>query len=171
MGSAAAARMWMLLQSERSLGLESVRWKVAATVKTTKATAGAPVVPAMVPARPAAMARALPPQSLAPVATNTPAGPVLPPRGVQPVEALQNMRAVGEAAILPLQERISLMESLNANHVRGCTKCRLHETRKNTVFGEGALDAELMFIGEGPGESEDETGRPFVGGRASCWRT
>ena len=44
-----------------------------------------------------------------------------------------------------------------------CQKCGLAETRTNVVFGEGARDAEVMFIGEGPGEPEDRTGRPFVG--------
>jgi DNA polymerase len=44
-----------------------------------------------------------------------------------------------------------------------CKKCRLHELRKNIVVGEGDPKATLMFIGEGPGEEEDNTGRPFVG--------
>ena len=44
-----------------------------------------------------------------------------------------------------------------------CQKCGLAETRTNVVFGEGARDAEVMFIGEGPGEQEDRTGRPIVG--------
>ena len=44
-----------------------------------------------------------------------------------------------------------------------CRKCRLCETRTNVVFGEGDPNAELMFIGEGPGADEDKTGRPFVG--------
>jgi len=44
-----------------------------------------------------------------------------------------------------------------------CKKCRLHELRKNIVVGEGDPKAKLMFIGEGPGEEEDNTGRPFVG--------
>ena len=44
-----------------------------------------------------------------------------------------------------------------------CQKCGLAETRTNVVFGEGARDAEVMFIGEGPGEQEDRTGRPLVG--------
>lgn len=44
-----------------------------------------------------------------------------------------------------------------------CSRCKLAETRINTVFGEGDRNAELMFIGEGPGENEDKTGRPFVG--------
>lgn len=44
-----------------------------------------------------------------------------------------------------------------------CRKCGLADTRHNVVFGEGARNAEVMFIGEGPGEQEDLTGRPFVG--------
>jgi len=44
-----------------------------------------------------------------------------------------------------------------------CTRCKLHTTRRNIVFGVGAADAPLMFVGEGPGEQEDLRGEPFVG--------
>lgn len=44
-----------------------------------------------------------------------------------------------------------------------CTKCDLHSTRTNVVFGTGNPQAEVMFIGEGPGAQEDESGLPFVG--------
>jgi uracil-DNA glycosylase len=44
-----------------------------------------------------------------------------------------------------------------------CVACKLSATRRNVVFGEGDSDARLMVIGEGPGEDEDRTGRPFVG--------
>lgn len=44
-----------------------------------------------------------------------------------------------------------------------CQKCVLCETRTNVVFGVGTPDAEVMFIGEGPGQNEDEQGEPFVG--------
>ena len=44
-----------------------------------------------------------------------------------------------------------------------CTRCRLCETRKNIVFGEGNPRARLVFVGEGPGRDEDIQGRPFVG--------
>lgn len=44
-----------------------------------------------------------------------------------------------------------------------CTRCRLAEGRQNVVFGSGHPDAELMFIGEGPGANEDRQGLPFVG--------
>ena len=42
-------------------------------------------------------------------------------------------------------------------------RCRLHETRKNIVFGEGSPDAKLVFVGEAPGADEDAQGKPFVG--------
>ena len=44
-----------------------------------------------------------------------------------------------------------------------CTKCELHHSRKNAVPGEGPADADILFIGEGPGFHENEQGRPFVG--------
>ncbi len=44
-----------------------------------------------------------------------------------------------------------------------CTRCKLHATRQNIVFGVGAEDAPLMFVGEAPGEQEDKRGEPFVG--------
>ena len=44
-----------------------------------------------------------------------------------------------------------------------CTRCRLHEARTHIVFGDGNPDADLMFVGEGPGENEDRRGLPFVG--------
>lgn len=47
--------------------------------------------------------------------------------------------------------------------VFACEKCRLCQTRTNVVLGEGDLHAPLMFIGEGPGQQEDLSGRPFVG--------
>lgn len=44
-----------------------------------------------------------------------------------------------------------------------CTRCELGTTRTNLVFGVGVPDAEIVFIGEGPGEQEDLRGEPFVG--------
>ena len=44
-----------------------------------------------------------------------------------------------------------------------CTRCALHVGRTNVVFGGGNPQADLMFIGEGPGQHEDEQGLPFVG--------
>jgi len=47
--------------------------------------------------------------------------------------------------------------------VRDCTRCSLHETRTQTVFGVGNRQAKWMFVGEAPGEQEDLRGEPFVG--------
>ncbi len=44
-----------------------------------------------------------------------------------------------------------------------CTKCGLHVRRTNVVFGEGNPNSPLVLVGEGPGDQEDKTGRPFVG--------
>lgn len=53
-------------------------------------------------------------------------------------------------------------EQLKADCMQ-CRKCGLCETRTNLVFGVGSENAEVMFIGEGPGENEDLQGEPFVG--------
>jgi uracil-DNA glycosylase len=50
-----------------------------------------------------------------------------------------------------------------AQEVSVCTKCMLYHSRKKAVPGEGPDNAEIMFIGEGPGFHENEQGRPFVG--------
>lgn len=52
----------------------------------------------------------------------------------------------------PLEQEVSV-----------CTKCRLCQGRTKTVFGDGNRNARLVFVGEGPGESEDRQGKPFVG--------
>ena len=54
------------------------------------------------------------------------------------------------------------LEALRAECLE-CRRCGLCETRHNVVFGAGPDDAEVMFIGEGPGEQEDLQGAPFVG--------
>lgn len=59
-------------------------------------------------------------------------------------------------------QRTRLYEDLVAE-IRSCTLCRLHETRKNPVPGEGPIPSRVMLVGEAPGRREDEAGRPFVG--------
>src|SRR5947207_11213845 len=53
--------------------------------------------------------------------------------------------------------------TLIAQEVRSCTKCRLHQGTRNGVPGEGNPNAEILFVGEGPGQTEDAQGKPFVG--------
>jgi len=50
-----------------------------------------------------------------------------------------------------------------ASAAAACTRCRLSETRRSVVFGEGSPTPTVLFVGEGPGAEEDQTGRPFVG--------
>ncbi len=49
------------------------------------------------------------------------------------------------------------------NAIKNCTRCQLYKNRKNAVPGEGPKETFVMFIGEAPGVTEDEMGRPFVG--------
>lgn len=59
------------------------------------------------------------------------------------------------------KKRVAL-EALHAR-IAGCTKCGLSNGRLNIVVGDGNPDAELMFVGEGPGFDEDHQGLPFIG--------
>jgi uracil-DNA glycosylase len=59
-------------------------------------------------------------------------------------------------------ERRELLKTVY-EEARGCTRCPLHLTRTNVVFGTGDANANLMFIGEAPGANEDRMGLPFVG--------
>jgi uracil-DNA glycosylase len=59
-------------------------------------------------------------------------------------------------------ERRAALEAIAAE-VRTCTRCRLHESRTRAVPGEGSPETEVVLVGEGPGQNEDEQGRPFVG--------
>lgn len=73
----------------------------------------------------------------------------------EPVESPVDVTAVSSDGIATLAEL--------AKTVAGCTRCALHQSRKQTVFGVGNPHARLMFIGEAPGADEDAKGEPFVG--------
>jgi uracil-DNA glycosylase len=69
-------------------------------------------------------------------------------------------QATGSAAdFLPERRSLSSLREAAA----GCRGCHLWQVGTQTVFGEGAEDAEAMFVGEQPGDQEDQQGRPFVG--------
>ena len=51
----------------------------------------------------------------------------------------------------------------SASKIYGCTKCNLHKTRRKIVIGRGHIPADLLIIGEGPGNAEDATGEAFMG--------
>ena len=67
--------------------------------------------------------------------------------------------------VLSMPPTASTEETLTdiRNDLGDCQRCPLSQRRTNLVFGEGRPDAELMFVGEGPGRDEDLQGRPFVG--------
>lgn len=166
MTGAQAARVWMLLQTEKSLGLESVPWKLPSNLSPqTRVTASPAPMPQrrLQPAPAPARAVAARPAPAAPAAAPALPSATAHARPRKPVYQAIDHTPVQTGPALSLPQRISVLESLDISHVKGCTKCSLSQTRKNTVFGEGAPDADLMFIGEGPGEDEDETGHPFVG--------
>ncbi len=60
------------------------------------------------------------------------------------------------------EERRAALAAID-DEVRSCTRCRLATGRTRAVPGEGSADTEVVFVGEGPGQHEDEQGRPFVG--------
>jgi DNA polymerase len=66
------------------------------------------------------------------------------------------------ASLSPGASGSTSLDSLR-KRMEACTRCELHKTRKNVVFGEGNPRSLLIFIGEGPGRDEDLSGRPFVG--------
>jgi uracil-DNA glycosylase len=125
--------LWQEAEGGRTLLVD------AAQAKQLSASAAAQPKPAAAPRAPPAAAARMP----APVAAPPAARPLPPLPGV--VEG----------------ERPTL------DQIRGelgdCRRCKLCEGRKNIVFGSGSPRAELVFVGEGPGETEDLQGVPFVG--------
>jgi uracil-DNA glycosylase family protein len=67
-----------------------------------------------------------------------------------------------ERAIEPRSNTRAVWEAL-LKDARECTRCELYKFATQTVFGEGPLDASIVFVGEQPGDQEDLAGRPFVG--------
>ena len=70
----------------------------------------------------------------------------------------------GEAIVAPTttEQRRAALEAIAAE-VRVCTRCKLAQGRTKAVPGEGHPDTEVVLVGEGPGQTEDAQGRPFVG--------
>jgi uracil-DNA glycosylase len=83
------------------------------------------------------------------------------PRDSSPAARAEEIapRVEAPAAPLPVAPGWDLLET----EVRACTKCGLHKTRTQTVFGVGNRRAQWMFVGEAPGADEDAQGEPFVG--------
>ena len=157
MDAAARQRLLMSLRSERAMGLRSV-------------PAAELPVPEVEP-EPMPIARPVSPRPVAPPPRTTTAPAVKPPAArlpATPVGGTTMLFGTGGGPtitdpVLSTDDKRLRLSTLDVTQVRVCVKCRLCETRTQTVFGEGDVDASIFFVGEGPGENEDLTGRPFVG--------
>jgi len=99
-----------------------------------------------------------------------PSLPKREPKSTQPAAA---SAALHKLEPLPVPSGPALFEAANKiendtlplirQNLGECTRCKLHKTRKNIVFGDGNPKAQLVFVGEGPGADEDAQGLPFVG--------
>ena len=133
---------------------------------------GARVVPARqrVPGKPDTVPGAVPKSAEQPLPVQKPV-PVsrqeLPPETVSPAVPPVPVQPAAEVKKDPLADMGKKVQEMDLPELKEavsiCTKCILCRTRTNTVFGDGNENAELMFIGEGPGADEDARGLPFVG--------
>jgi DNA polymerase len=166
MDESAKARIRLYLRSERAMGLSAVPHVEESEESETIAAPPQAQLESSIMA-----ARREPPQPKLPIKSPAQA-PVSNPR----IDIPGNKAALKSEGLIPMpivpdftapaletEEKRRRLIAMGENEVRGCTRCRLCETRTHTVFGEGDVDAQIFFIGEGPGETEDQTGRPFVG--------
>jgi uracil-DNA glycosylase family 4 len=144
--SRAKAKARLALRAERAFGLDAARARVVAS------SPEAPIV---------AKAPSPKPTASRPIATPRPGVAVTSP--VPTLLSAPALLAPFTAPLLSTDEKRSRLQAMDESEVRDCRLCRLCETRTKSVFGEGDVDASIFFIGEGPGENEDLTGRPFVG--------
>lgn len=152
---AADARGWLAFQ--RSLAAASP-WAAAPHLPPPPPEAGRPAEPARgaSPARTGAAAASPPatrPARRLPRAADMPAGAAplpAPPRASPP------------RASLPVSSDREALDAVRLD-LGDCTRCGLHRGRHEIVFGAGNPDADIVFVGEGPGAEEDRTGQPFVG--------
>jgi uracil-DNA glycosylase family 4 len=132
---------------------------IVEAVATTVESHGVPTSSAISAAIPAAMAAAAPGRA--------PAAPI----NVAPSPSA-SQKSAPTSTILPATAP-SLFESIERiagdtlprirEDIGDCTRCKLHKGRTKIVFGTGNPNADLMFVGEGPGRDEDLSGEPFVG--------
>jgi DNA polymerase len=144
----------VLARFDQAIGLETSPRTSAGTGAVPEAPSAAdrvPVPAVVAPARaPAASAAAAPAfRTSAPTAAPIASTHVYPP---------ESLRAPGDAA-----DRARRLSEIDARHAASCPHCLAATGHTRLVFGEGAAHAELMFVGEAPGDAEDRIGRPFLG--------
>jgi len=106
-----------------------------------------------------------------PVAITTEAAPAMQENSTLTIDFPRAQTAAPAAAVPAQPEEKPMMTTAQkqaalqelAETIKQCSRCALGATRLNAVPGEGNVDTELMFVGEGPGYDEDRQGRPFVG--------
>lgn len=134
------------LEALRAMGISDLVLPEGMPVEPPARAQAAPATPRLDPASPV---RHAPPPPARSAPAPRPAQPATVPA---PAPARVGPTVTGDGSLAAVQAALA-----------GCTRCRLSEGRKNIVFGVGNPQADLMFIGEGPGADEDRTGEPFVG--------
>ena len=84
-----------------------------------------------------------------------------PPAEAVPVVAAPS-NSLFDAPLPVIQDKPAALKLIRED-IGDCTRCRLHKGRNKLVFGVGNVNADIMFVGEGPGADEDAQGEPFVG--------
>ena len=112
------------------------------------------------PASSRAPSAAIPEESSLPKPKSKVAAPV----AIQPVPRVAPLVAPSAPSLFESVEKVKDDTLLKIREDMGdCTRCKLHKARNKIVFGDGNPNAELVFVGEGPGADEDAQGLPFVG--------
>ena len=142
-------------RDERFSGGDS-DWRAALRAAGAAPTSG--------PAKPKAPMKEAPAPTEAPAPPPAPARPEAPPEA-QPLVTSDGGIVIGGSTGALVPPSITALATLQdvADATRGCTRCPLYATATNAVPGEGNPNADFMIVGEAPGATEDETGRPFVG--------
>jgi uracil-DNA glycosylase len=83
--------------------------------------------------------------------------PSLMPKTTKPSSSLLSV-----PVLLSTQDKVTALKAIRED-IGDCTRCALHKGRSKIVFGVGNVNADIMFVGEGPGADEDAQGEPFVG--------
>src|SRR5215475_14502661 len=85
-----------------------------------------------------------------------------PEDDAMPVATAGGGRSLFDSRLPVIQDKPAALKVIRED-IGDCTRCRLHKGRTNLVFGVGNVNADIMFVGEGPGADEDAQGEPFVG--------
>src|SRR5215510_15294355 len=93
---------------------------------------------------------------------DSPSAPMPAAEAAADVVVVTREESLFDSSLPVVQDKPAALKLIRED-IGDCTRCRLHKGRKNIVFGVGNVNADIMFVGEGPGADEDEQGEPFVG--------